>query len=162
MTSDNNALRQRKEYRMTMTSQSLNLKLKLLLSLLAVGSLGLATFGWFQHPAVLENSGIYVNYGGVGSERYIVIALLLLSAVVIWLPKALFQNMALVLLGLILVEYLLWSISSYQIRLYSNYDGSYDHFFLRGGTVWDIAVLIVIMAVFVCLILIRRGKQRFS
>lgn len=156
----NNAMKYTLNYKL---SQPFHRISAIAISILALTSVvGVAFFGWFQHPPVLENGGIYVNYGGVGLEHFIIMALLVFSAITIWFPKRVLRWLTLVFLGLILLEYILWAISSYQLRLYSEYDGSLDSFFLRGASLWDIIVLVFVFLTFVCLSLMTQQKKHFA
>jgi hypothetical protein len=131
----------------------------ILLSALAVTSiLGIATFGWFKTPEVIEAKGIYVNYAGVNYPRYLIIGLLTFSAIASWVRTTIWRNLTFISLALILVGYVLWAIATLQLRFFSEYNGSQDTFFLRHATLWDIAVLVTVLIIFAGLTIIKVTK----
>ena len=127
--------------------RKLDLSLRIYFSSLAVISVvGFLLYGWFQNPTVAENSGIYVNYGGVGKERLLVWLLLLLSVAVMWLQKRVWKVVHLVILGAIIAVYVLWGISTYQLMEYVDLTAANDPFLFHGATPWDLVVLFSVLA----------------
>ena len=123
---------------------------------------GTFIFNWFSHPPetqIVNNSTISVNYGGVGIERNIAGLLFLIASVTIWLPKPFWRRLTLVSLGLVLVEYILWSITTFQIWRMTGY---LDNLYLRGARPWDLLLLLITVIAVIFLMQIGWRKNTLN
>ena len=128
-----------------------------------VGYLG---FGWFQHPPEVQTFGnmtIYANYGNYQSKQKLIALTFIWAALFIWVLKPMYKKLTLIPLALIVILYVLWAIESQQIYTLSEDKASFKEILLlHNATLWDIAVLLVVLASIICLILTEIWKHRLS